>query len=86
MKKYYVITLSAVFMLVIMQVNYIRTVYGEYNNQCKNEINNIIYTSIDREINIRTELFTGQKIVRAHDLTPVNFRNLFYRLLLEQKT
>ena len=60
MKKYYVITLSAVFMLVIMQVNYIRTVYGEYNNQCKNEINNIIYTSIDREINIRTELFNGK--------------------------
>ena len=48
-------------MLIFLQVYYIATVYSEYHNRCKNEINDIIYTCIDREKNIRTLLKNGEK-------------------------
>ena len=61
MKKYYALTLFAILMLIFLQVYYIATVYSEYHNRCKNEINDIIYTCIDREKNIRTLLKNGEK-------------------------
>ena len=60
MKKYYALTLFAILMLIFLQVYYIATVYSEYHNRCKNEINNAIYKSIDREIDIRIELLDGK--------------------------
>lgn len=88
MKKIYYITILAVILTILLQARYIVNVYDNYINEQSKSIEETIYISLDKELNVRSILMNKDKFQNENDniITIKRIEDITYEKFKEIKS